>query len=246
MARAVAVAVLPSLSAAVAVTVFEWSGPLKSPLTVSVNEQVKKPQPTIEPPVAHVPWPSRSPKSVSVRSVRVTGSAVSVGDREGERRPSRRSPATEVGSAVLVTVIEGSTSLKSTVAVADSVSPLPSSSLPTGGGGVLVVGAAEVAADDPGERAGVGRAGGDRAAGGAGALAVEVAVVGVGQAVEGDRLGAVVGDRTVNSTAPPVSGTEVGLAVLVTLMSGSTSLKVTVAVAVSVSLLAVVVGGRSR
>ncbi len=35
---------------------------------------------------------------------------------------------------------------------------------------------------------------------------------------------------------PPVSGTEVGLAVLVTVMSGSTSLNVTVAVAVSVSL----------
>ncbi len=119
---------LPSLSEAVAVAVFEWAGPLKSPLTVSVNEQVKLPKPTIEPPVAHVPSPSRSPKSESVRLSRVTDSPVLLVTTTVNVTGAPVS-GTDATLGVLLTEIEGSTSLKDTVAVPDSVSVLPSSSL---------------------------------------------------------------------------------------------------------------------
>ncbi len=47
--------------------------------------------------------------------------------------------------------------------------------------------------------------------------------------------------KKVKVTSPPVSGTDVGEAVLVTLISGATSLKSTVASSVSVTSLAVAV-----
>ncbi len=113
------VAVFVSLSATSAVTVSVCVSPA-SPVTVPVKLHVYVAPIAMLPPVAHVPWPFRSPNtsSVNVSSVTASGEVFSTSTVKVTSPPGS---SIEVTPGVLVTVSVGVTSSMPTSALSSSV-----------------------------------------------------------------------------------------------------------------------------